>query len=156
MTASEVKDWLSQAYLIETTIQTLMDARKRAYEQATRTTANSGKVYVTMTANPHYKSDRLAELDNQIQRQLDKLFETKAGILRVIDGIEDLNQKNVLIKRYVNGVSFGMIADQLSYDVRHIFRIHGAALQTLALQLTEQNGGIENGCKKKTENGSGL
>ena len=49
----------------------------------------------------------------------------------MINSLDNFQERIVLQYRYVNGKTFEAIAEQMSYDIRQITRIHGRALRKL-------------------------
>lgn len=136
MTEAAVKDRLSQAYWITGEIVALREARRQAYDYATRVTASFGTGR-QRSPDPH-RFDRMAELDNLIGQKVDELTAAKTAILNAVYLLDDPRQRTVLIEHYITGTCFEAVAFKMGYEVRQIFRIHRAALAELAATMTEK------------------
>ena len=136
MTAEAVKNSLSQAYWITGEIETLREARRQAYDYATRVTASFGTGR-QRSPDPH-RFDRMAELDGLIGQKVDELTAAKTAIINTVYSLDDPRQRTVLIEHYITGTCFEDVASKMGYEVRQIFRIHRAALAELAATMTEE------------------
>lgn len=75
----------------------------------------------------------LIELEKQIDKEIDNLIDIKKQISRAIDSIEDPQLKTLLEMRYRNYSSWSRIAQEMHYDVKWIWKLHGKALQQIQL-----------------------
>lgn len=91
----------------------------------------SSKVTDTMSAT----IDKIVDFENEINAYIDALVDLKREAFERINKISDLNQRNVLIAKYVNGLRWEYIAHDLNFSIAQVYRIHGAAL----LNFTEKN-----------------
>ena len=72
--------------------------------------------------------DSLIKLENNINKDIDRLVDLKAGIARMIDQLNDNRFKTVLTKYYLCNQRFEDISKEMKYSVSHIKRLHGLAL----------------------------
>lgn len=97
------------------------------------------KMAVSVKANdgmPHGGEQRdlsnyVAELDEMIQNCIDERcwrIKTYQQIARQIKRLRSENEKDVLFYRYIKGLDWWEIAEQMKYSQRHITRLHGKAL----------------------------
>lgn len=121
------KQWLSRGMNIDREINTLLAVRDEVRARATAVTqAITGDV-VQGTKDPH-KFDRLVELDERIDRLVDRLVETRLDIISAISELEDGRLRELLFKRYIEGKRFEQIAVEMRYSWRQTCRLHGEAL----------------------------
>lgn len=73
--------------------------------------------------------DSLIKLENNINKDIDRLVDLKAGIARMIDQLNDNRYKAVLTRYYLNNEKFDDIAKDMKYSFRQITRLHGYALE---------------------------
>ena len=52
-------------------------------------------------------------------------------ITEIIQRVSDDRLQTLLILRYVDGLTWEAIADEMAYEVRQIYRLHGTALQMM-------------------------
>lgn len=71
---------------------------------------------------------KIVDLEDQINGQIDELITRKADAMKLIGAISDLDQRNILVARYVQGEKWENIADEVDHDIRWVFRVHGNAL----------------------------
>lgn len=72
---------------------------------------------------------RYVDIQKEVQAMIIELMELKHQIIGQIAELDDSDCMRVLWKRYVDLKTFNQIADEIGYDIRTIFRIHGRALQ---------------------------
>lgn len=73
--------------------------------------------------------------ENELQQAYRLLRQTQGDILAVIDRVPDGTCREILEKRYVQGLPFFRIAMAMHYDERQIYRIHRKGLMHVAAQL---------------------
>lgn len=74
---------------------------------------------------------KIVDLQNNINRDIDKLIDYKAVARELIEKLDDDLLKNIMYKRYFRGCTFEEIAVSIGYSWRHTCRLHGVALQKL-------------------------
>lgn len=72
---------------------------------------------------------RLFELNEYISKKIDMLYELKEEATKRIDRCSKPKYQVVLRERYINGKDWDAIALSLNMTKRHVFRLHGQALQ---------------------------
>lgn len=75
------------------------------------------------------KVARYADLQKEVDALILELTEAKHTITGQILQLDDDRYIEVLWKRYVELEAFRQIAEEMGCDIRHVFRIHGRALQ---------------------------
>lgn len=121
------KQWLSRGMNIDREINTLLAVRDEVRARATAVTQAISGDPVQGTKDPH-KFDRLVELDERIDRLVDRLVETRLDIISAISELDDGRQRELLFKRYIEGKRFEQIAVEMRYSIRQTWRMHGDAL----------------------------
>lgn len=122
------KQWLGRARNIDHEIDNLIREKQRAKDRLTKITQSYESDGAQMTKDPH-KFDRLAELENEIDQQVDELVETKREIMAVIKQLPDRRQRLVLMSYYIDGKTWEQTAVDLHYSYMHVMRLHGYALK---------------------------
>lgn len=88
--------------------------------------------------------DQLARID-ALERRLHKERERALAIAEIIqdmiESLEDINQRNVLRMRYLDGLTWVKIGMELNYAERTLYTIHGQALTNLRRQKWELESG---------------
>ena len=81
----------------------------------------------------------LVDLQNQQNElNLKRMLKQKKAMC-VIAGIEDKDQRQVLIDRYINGKSWEDIVNATHYSYATVFRLHGAALQSFDRKMKDES-----------------
>lgn len=132
------KQWLSRGMNIDREINTLLTIRDGVKARATSVTQTISGDPVQGTKDPH-KFDRLVELDEQIDRLVDKLVETRLDIISAIGELEDGRLRELLYKRYIEGKRFEQVAVEMRYSWRQTCRLHGDALVKMEEKLHAEN-----------------
>lgn len=81
-------------------------------------------------------SDYAAELDElERKRSKERYLRVKCfvEIENQIKLLEDEDENNVLVYRYIKGYGWNKIAEEMGYSTRHVTRIHGNALKKIKL-----------------------
>ena len=80
----------------------------------------------------HDLSDYAAKLDKLEQMLINKYSQCmgiEVDIYMRIDKMEKQSERELLRYRYIDNMTWEQIASRMDYDVRHIYRLHGCALQ---------------------------
>lgn len=121
------KQWLSRAWCIEEEINDLMERRVREREKLTSITQKLAGDTVQSTYDPH-KFDRLVQLNGEIDKQLDRLYQVKAEVTAAIGRLDKGAYRRILEYRYIDRMSFEAIACKIHYSYKQTCRLHGRAL----------------------------
>lgn len=71
---------------------------------------------------------RKLELLDTLEESLAKLDELEREILRAIYAVDDKVCQSILLMRYVRCYRWEQIAEEMNYDIRRVYQIHGDAL----------------------------
>ena len=71
---------------------------------------------------------RIDELEREIQQDIVDLDNWKKDTYERIERLDDLDQRNILIARYMQGKRWEKVAFELNFSISQIYRLHGAAL----------------------------
>lgn len=77
--------------------------------------------------------ERVFELEQKIDAEIDRLVNLKEQIRTTIDKVENGDEQMVLRYRYIHNWTWEQIGDELHADARTIRRWHGTALQHVRL-----------------------
>jgi hypothetical protein len=80
----------------------------------------------------HDLSDYMAKMDEMTDYMISKytrLRGIEVDIYLRLDRMENQNERELLRFRYIDNMTWEQIASRMGFDVRHIYRIHGCALQ---------------------------
>lgn len=77
-------------------------------------------------------SDKM-DLEDRIKRLKAKSRDLKRAVYEEIDSLEDTRYCEVLEARFIDGLSFGDIADNLGYTERHVYTLYQEAIALLSV-----------------------
>ncbi len=131
MTAKEYLQQLHKAdVIIKQRIQEKVDLRARLSsigsfdysKECVQTSLPGDALYAEKIA-------RLIDLENEIDRRIDRYDELKHKIIGQLHELNNTDQIKVLYKRYVLGENFEQIAVDLNFSIRNVYKVHGHGLQ---------------------------
>jgi DNA-directed RNA polymerase specialized sigma subunit len=79
---------------------------------------------------------KIVDLQEEIDRDIDMLIDLKRDILTAVNAVERLEYRLVLESRYLHFRTWQEIADTLGCNIRHIYRLHDAALKKIRVPPT--------------------
>lgn len=74
---------------------------------------------------------KIADLENEINEEIDRLVDLKCQIREIIAAVPDSIQRTILERHYLLGESWEVIAEKVGYSTRHITRLHNMAIEKL-------------------------
>jgi len=126
------KEYLSQAYRLDRRINSKLEQVDNLRELSTKATASihAERISGTKERSPMENAIvKLIDLEHEINADIDKLVDLKRELTAFIDKLVNSNHKTLLELRYLNGFTWDRVAGSMGYDVRWIYRLHGAALK---------------------------
>lgn len=128
------KEYLSQAYRLDQRINSKIEQVASLNELATKCTST----LTGMPRNPNRASSTMADavekiidLQNEINHDIDRLVDLKREIVTVIKAIENPEYQTLLEKRYLCFLTWEKIAVDMGYDLRWLYRVHKRALDEI-------------------------
>lgn len=138
------REYLSQAYYLDQRInskieqvESLNDLAKKAGCAISGMPRNPDRAVSSM-ANA---VEKIVDLQVEINADIDRMVRLKAEIMKVIRQVDHPEFQTLLEKRYLNFHTWGQIAADMGYNVRHLYRIHDRAL--LEIKIPE----VVTGCQ---------
>lgn len=97
------------------------------------------KVQTSKSGSSRYEElfAKISEKEDEINKKVDDLVDLKIRICEQINELSDDIHISILYERYIEMKSWNKIADDMNYNVRYLFHIHGAALNEF-YQMYEQ------------------
>lgn len=130
------KEHLSRAYRIDQRINSKLEQVKSLRELATKATATLSDMPRSQSPNFHRMEDFIAkalDLESEINADLKTLIDLKREVVTIIKCVERTELQTILEMRYLCFETWEEIAVALHYDLRHIHRLHGRALEEVDL-----------------------
>ena len=136
-----VKEYLGQAYRLDQRINSKLEQVASLNDLATKCTST----LTGMPRNPGHSiscmSDavsKIVDLQAEINRDIDALVDLKRDIVALIKSVDNPEDQTLLELRYLCFKTWEQIAVDMSYNVRHVYRLHDEAVNSLAIPETSQ------------------
>ena len=130
------KEYLNQAYRLDQRIRSKQEQIASLNDLATSCTASM----TGMPHNPNRGTSRMADavckivdLQESLAADIKELVELKVEIIATIKAMECIEYQLILEKRYISGKSWPEIAVDLGYKMRHLYKLHDEALDSLKI-----------------------
>lgn len=126
------REFLNQAYKLDQRINSKLEQLRTLSELALKVTgAVSGMPHTTdrSASGPADTIVKIIDLQEEINRQVDELVDTKREIMHVIRSVEDTDCRLLLEMRYLCYRSWEQIAVDMGYCIDNVFRVHRKALR---------------------------
>ena len=136
----DVKEFLSQHKIIDDCINAKLDEIKELRSLATRLSpsiSGESRSVGTVSDRVGRTAAKIADLEREVNDQIDRLIEVKAEINAMINSLGDILLRNLLERRYLLGFSWEKIAEDMGYTPRHITRLHNKAIARLQLLYSD-------------------
>lgn len=124
------KAWLKRGWQLDREINSLLRTKEETRAWLMSVTASYTGEPVNGTRDPH-RYDRLAELDEKIDRRIDQLVAVKQEIVDAIAQVEDSRYRTLLTERYMEFKTWEQIAVDMNYTWRRVMQLHGEALNSI-------------------------
>lgn len=144
MNAAEAKEWLSRGFWLRREKEQIIRMRGELLERLTNGTQDLTGVNVSGTKEPH-KFDTVVALDEKLMEREAQIDKIRLEIYTVIRGVQDVRLRMILMARYCEYMSWPEIQTIVHCTERHVFRLHGEALQQVAPLIEIKIGGNNDG-----------
>lgn len=132
-----VKEYLHQAYRLDQKINSDLEEVSALREMASSVSSPqlTERVQTSRKGDAPFVRclEKIMELEEKINREIDLLVELKKEIRSVISTVEDTDERLVLRYRYVHNYTWEQIGNELHADSRTVRRWHGKALLHVTL-----------------------
>ena len=135
------KEYIGQAYRIDQRINSKLEQIASLDELAT-------KCNLTLTGMPHNPDhgtsnmaeavSKIIDLQTEINYDIQKLVDLKREMVRVIKAVDNTEYQTLLELRYLCFKTWEQIAVDLGYNVRHVYRMHDEAVESIKVPQTSQ------------------
>lgn len=134
MDRDAVKEYLKQIRILDCKIDYMMEELKSYRILATKITRPMGNELVQASVEQDKLGTvvaKIADKEKEIDEKIDKMVDLKTEISDMIYGLDDVDQRRVLILRYISFKKYADIALHMCVDIRTIFRLEEKALDNL-------------------------
>lgn len=75
--------------------------------------------------------DKLIAIDNELDREIDKLFQSNADTHELINKLPTSRMKNAMLFHYINGMSWQQTADKMNYSIQRVYQWRADAMKRI-------------------------
>ena len=132
------KEYLSQVMYIDRRIDSKLEQVMSLREAATKATATLSDMPRPDSPNIRSMEDtivKIIDLENEINRDIDRLIDLKAEACRLISQVKEPDQQLVLELRYLCYKPWNEIMVELGCSEPTVYRLHGEALKKISVLL---------------------
>lgn len=136
------KDYLSQAYRIDDSINSKLEQVASLRELATKATSTISDMPGSPNRNIYKMENaivKITDLENEINEDIHELISLKADIMHMIKRVNDRQERTILEKRYLCFATWEQISVDMDYSIQHTFRFHDKALKEIDEFLKEES-----------------
>lgn len=130
------KEYLSQAYRLDQRINSKLAQVTALNDLATKCTTTLSD----MPRNPYRgistmvdAVEKIIDLQAEINCDIDSLMDLKREIVRAIKAVANTEYQTILELRYLCFKTWEQIAVDMGYNVRHVYRIHDEAVESIRI-----------------------
>ena len=137
----DAKEFLNRAYHMEQRVQSKLEQIEALKSLATHVTASFGAEPVDRTRNNTAMQDtviRIMEAEQELNREIDELVDTKQEIKRTIDLVPDVTLRLILEKRNLCFEKWEQIAIDTYYSLRSVQEKHREAVRIVQAILDQR------------------
>ena len=128
------KEYLKQAFYLDKRINSKLEQLSNLNVLATKTnTVLSGLPKSPSRGNSKLEETivKIIDLQEEINSDINALVDLKRDIAKSIRSLKNKEEETVLERRYLCFQSWEQIAVDLSFDIRHIHRLHSRGLRKI-------------------------
>ena len=134
--AMSAKEYLSQAMYIDQRINSKLEQVMTLRETATKATATLSDMPRSDSPNLQSMENtivKIVDLENEINRDIDRLVDLKAEVRQLIAALENPEQQLILELRYLCFKQWSTIMEEMGISETSVYRIHGEALKNIVV-----------------------
>ena len=139
------KEFLGQAYRLDQRINSKLQQIDSLRSLTQKVTQSYDNEVVSRTRNVSSLEDaivRLMEAEEELNRQIDQLVDTKIEIGKLIEMVHNESYRLLLEKRYMCFLAWDQIAAKMHYSRRWVLNKHERALEVADRLLREKEGRV--------------
>ena len=130
------KEYLGQAYRLDQRINSKLEQVLSLRELTTKATATMSDMPGGGSRNVYKMQDiigKIVDLENEINRDIDRLVDLKAEVRQLIAALENPEQQLILELRYLCFKQWSAIMEEMGISETSVYRIHGEALKNIVV-----------------------
>lgn len=133
----DTKEYLGQAYKIDRRIDSKLEQLESLHALVTKTGSAISDMPRGGGRDVHRMERtlvKIADMENEVREEMELLVDLKAEIMERIGRVPDGEQRTLLEQRYLCFKTWEQIAVQMGYHIRHVYRLHAEALESIKNQ----------------------
>jgi seryl-tRNA synthetase len=133
-----IKTYLNQALRIDQRINSKIDQITSLQELAEKATSTLSETPRSASPNLHPMETTIAkiiDLEEEINQDIDYLVDLKKELVSLIKSVQNTEEQTLLEQRYLCFKKWEQIAVDMNYSVQHVFRLHDAAILSVARNM---------------------
>jgi hypothetical protein len=137
-----IKEFLTRAYKVDKRINSKLEQVRSLRDLATKANATLSDAPKSGTPNFHRMENIIAkmiDLENEINSDIDELMNLKHDVIEAIKNVDNPEYQTLLEMRYLCFKKWEQIADDMGYEVRYLYKLHGRALSACDHALKKQD-----------------
>ncbi len=130
----DAAEYFNQARLLDVEINTLIEESQSIRDMATKVTSVMSEMPGSpLKNNGRYEETliKLADYDMEINANIDRLVDLKHSMIKIINQLPQMEQRIVLVKRYLFNKCWEQIAVDMGYGKRQVQRFHDNAIRII-------------------------
>ena len=135
------KEFLEQAFHLDRRINAkiaMVDSLSLLATKVTTTMSDMPRNPNRATSMMADAVEKIIDLQMEINSDIDQLVDLKRDMVKVIKALENTEHQTILELRYQCFKTWEQIAVDMGYSVRHVYRIHNEAVESIPLGETWQ------------------
>lgn len=135
------KEYLGQAYRLDQRINSKLEQIQSLNELAAKCTSTLSCIPRNPSRSTSTMADavgKIIDLQAEINRDIDHLIDLKRDMVSAIKAVDNTEFQTLLELRFLCFKTWEQIAVAMGYNVRHVYRLHDEAVNSVALPETSQ------------------
>jgi DNA-directed RNA polymerase specialized sigma subunit len=135
------KEYLGQAYRLDQRINSKLEQIQSLNELATKCTSTLSCIPRNPSRSTSTMADavgKIIDLQAEINRDIDHLVDLKHVMVSAIKAVDNTEYQTLLELRFLCFKTWEQIAVAMGYNVRHVYRLHDEAVNSISLPETSQ------------------
>ena len=134
----KVREYLENAVKIDQKIRDKWEQIQNLESMVTNMSASISDMPGSGNRNVHKFEDmiiKLTEQKDKLLMDLNELVKIKIEVMNMINQVDNWEQHEVLVERYINGLSWEEISVKLIYNIRHVFRLRELGIKDIESKI---------------------
>ena len=134
----KAREYMENAVKIDQKIRDKWEQIQNLESMVTNMSASISDMPGSGNRNVHKFEDmiiKLTEQKDKLLMDLNELVKIKIEVMNMINQVDNWEQHEVLVERYINGLSWEEISVKLIYNIRHVFRLRELGIKDIESKI---------------------